>query len=575
MPRLRTLFGVGRRPHRKVGADLSPRQAVVIERPRWNLTLFKVHFGLLTLKGYTKGEHVLRFEAIVHNTKTLHTGRVLEKFPTIVARLAGMVDRFTSMLDCVDVAFLPDGILDQLPTPSQIGATRTGGLDNKQAPHPRSAGRRARPSRLTRRVHRRRPRDQSPHAHRPEQGRLHRPASRLRPAQTARQTPRRQTRPDPPLPRPRAGRPLSPESGSTRRRRRPRSFSWQARSFVQELRKRSLGVEEALVRIAVLATGGTIASRRDHRGHLVISDDLDRLTGLAALPEGAEIVGTALSAKPSFALGPTDMLALAREVRTRLMSFEGVVITHGTDTMEETAYLLGQCLPGDARVVLTGAQRGADEADSDGRRNLADALSAVCALAPLGPAVVVGGVAVAAVEARKVHTSSLLAFSGGDAGILAIVDADGIHRVSTSARGAYYAACALPNSLPRVDLVKLVAGSDGLHVRASVGAGALGVVVETFGSGNATEAVLEAVRDATSRGVVVVVTSRTGSGRVRALYGDNGGGVDLVEAGGVFASDLTGPRARIALALALSLEPFADVGLAVQSMAEGKSPCKL
>jgi hypothetical protein len=128
VPRLRTLFGVSRRPRHR-GADLSPRQAVVIERPRWNLTLFKVHFGLLTLKGYTKGEHVLRFEAIVHNTRTLHTGRVLENFPAIVARLAAMVDRFTSMLDCVDVAFLPDGILDQLPTPSQIGATRVGGVD--------------------------------------------------------------------------------------------------------------------------------------------------------------------------------------------------------------------------------------------------------------------------------------------------------------------------------------------------------------------------------------------------------------------------------------------------------------
>jgi hypothetical protein len=129
VPRLRTLFGVGHRPHRGAGADLSPRQAVVIERPRWNLTLFKVHFGLLTLKGYTKGEHVLRFEAIVHNTRALHTGRVLEKFPAIVAHLAGMVDRFTSMLDCVDVGFLPDGILDQLPTPSQIGGTRAGGVD--------------------------------------------------------------------------------------------------------------------------------------------------------------------------------------------------------------------------------------------------------------------------------------------------------------------------------------------------------------------------------------------------------------------------------------------------------------
>jgi hypothetical protein len=129
VPRLRTLFGVGQRPRQAAGADLSPRQAVVIERPRWNLTLFKVHFGLLTLKGYTKGEHVLRFEAIVHNTRALHTGRAIEKFPAIVAHLAGMVDRFTSMLDCVDVAFLPDGILDQLPAPSQIGTTRVGGVD--------------------------------------------------------------------------------------------------------------------------------------------------------------------------------------------------------------------------------------------------------------------------------------------------------------------------------------------------------------------------------------------------------------------------------------------------------------
>ncbi len=128
VPKLRTLFGVGQRPRNR-GEDLSPRQAVVIERSRWNLTQFKVHFGLLSLKGYTKGERVLRFEAIVHNTKALHTGRVLDKFPAIVTRLAGMVDRFTTMLDCVDIGFLPDGILDQLPAPSHLGATRVGGVD--------------------------------------------------------------------------------------------------------------------------------------------------------------------------------------------------------------------------------------------------------------------------------------------------------------------------------------------------------------------------------------------------------------------------------------------------------------
>jgi len=127
VPALRTLFGVKKRPAGT--AEPSPKLAVVIERPAYDLTLFKVHFGLLTLKGYTKGERVLRFEAIVHNTKTLKTGRALEKFPDIIARLAGMAGRFCTLLDCVDTGFIPGGLLDELPLPAQVGATRTGGLD--------------------------------------------------------------------------------------------------------------------------------------------------------------------------------------------------------------------------------------------------------------------------------------------------------------------------------------------------------------------------------------------------------------------------------------------------------------
>src|SRR5512132_1692148 len=129
VPKVRTLFGSKGRPHRKPGLELSDRQAVVIEKPRWNLTIFKVHFGLLTLKAYTKGERVLRFEAIAHHTKQLGCGRTLEKFAQITTRLTAMVDRFTSMLDCVDVGFLPDGILDQLPAPSKLAGTRIGGID--------------------------------------------------------------------------------------------------------------------------------------------------------------------------------------------------------------------------------------------------------------------------------------------------------------------------------------------------------------------------------------------------------------------------------------------------------------
>jgi hypothetical protein len=142
IPKVRTLFGSRGRPHRKPGYELSPRQAVVIEKPRWNLTIFKVRFGLLTLKGYTKGERVLRFEAIVHNTKQLGLGRTLDRFAQITTRLTGMLDRFTSMLDCVEIGFLPDGILDQLRAPSQLGATRIGGSTSTD---PGSAQRSPRP----------------------------------------------------------------------------------------------------------------------------------------------------------------------------------------------------------------------------------------------------------------------------------------------------------------------------------------------------------------------------------------------------------------------------------------------
>jgi hypothetical protein len=129
VPMLRTLFGAKQRPRLGGTRDLSPRLAVVIETPRWDLTLFKVHFGRLTLKGYTKGEHVLRLEAVVHNTNQLGCGRALGKFPQIVTRLQGMAERFCTTLDCVDTCFLPDGMLDALPLPSRIGRTRVGGID--------------------------------------------------------------------------------------------------------------------------------------------------------------------------------------------------------------------------------------------------------------------------------------------------------------------------------------------------------------------------------------------------------------------------------------------------------------
>jgi hypothetical protein len=124
---LRTLFGAKQRP--RTGGEPSLHLAATIERPRYDLTIFKVHFGLLTVKAYTKGERVLRFEAITHNTRQLGCGRVLDKFPDIVTRLAGMLERFATAVDCVDTGFIPDRLLDDLPTPTLLGRTRVGGVD--------------------------------------------------------------------------------------------------------------------------------------------------------------------------------------------------------------------------------------------------------------------------------------------------------------------------------------------------------------------------------------------------------------------------------------------------------------
>src|SRR5579859_759999 len=129
VPRLRTMFGAKQRPRLTRRRTTEPRLAVVLETPEYGLSVFKVHFGNLTLKAYTKGERVLRFEAVVHNARDLGCGRMVERFPVIVARLTAMLERFMTTLDCVDAAYISDQTLDQLPLPAQVGKTRVGGVD--------------------------------------------------------------------------------------------------------------------------------------------------------------------------------------------------------------------------------------------------------------------------------------------------------------------------------------------------------------------------------------------------------------------------------------------------------------
>jgi predicted transcriptional regulator len=130
---IKTIFGYKNRPFYKDRQGKRPRIEVVLETPVYDLTIFKVHFGKLTVKIYSKGERVLRIEAIAHNTKDLRCRRKLDKFDEITDSLKAMVQRFVDVLNCIDVCFIDDKTLDTWPLASKLGAGRVAGIDVNKA----------------------------------------------------------------------------------------------------------------------------------------------------------------------------------------------------------------------------------------------------------------------------------------------------------------------------------------------------------------------------------------------------------------------------------------------------------
>jgi L-asparaginase len=306
-------------------------------------------------------------------------------------------------------------------------------------------------------------------------------------------------------------------------------------------------------RIAVLGTGGTIASRRDEYG---AAQPVDHVGGLLAGVDVGEVLVTARDVlmKDSSALTTADQALIVREVMAALddPATDGVVVTHGTDTAEETAYLLDLLHTDDRPVVLTGAQRSADDPDADGPRNLRDALSVAAdpAARGLGVLVVFDGLVLAARGTRKVHTSEVAAFAQPDGGGLGRV-VDGRLVVDGAPAHREHVVVGLHDiEALRVDIAAVYPGVDGTALRAFAAAGARGVVLVATGSGNANPAVVEAVAELTRRGVVVGLTTRVDTGPVAGIYGGGGGGADLVAAGAVPLGTLRAGQGRI-LVLAL------------------------
>jgi hypothetical protein len=129
LDRVKTIFGDKKRPHGDKRRKNPTRWGVVVETPAYDVTIFKVHYGKMTLKIYSKGERVLRIEVIVHNTKEYRWRRSLPCFPDIVHRLRAILERFLNAVGCINACFVSDDRLEKLPEPARIGQTRVGGID--------------------------------------------------------------------------------------------------------------------------------------------------------------------------------------------------------------------------------------------------------------------------------------------------------------------------------------------------------------------------------------------------------------------------------------------------------------
>jgi L-asparaginase len=276
-----------------------------------------------------------------------------------------------------------------------------------------------------------------------------------------------------------------------------------------------------LPRVLVLATGGTIAGRADpRRAHGYNAGGVTGEQLLASVP-GIDHLA-ALCAEQIADVGSQDISeaiwrALAARIRRGLESNEadGIVITHGTDTLEETAFFLHLVLPAGLPVVLTCAMRPGDAPDADGPANLRAALQV--AASPLsrgrGVLVVMGGAIHDPRRVVKTHTTALAAFESPDAGAPGRVDSAGIHYFAPAAR---HVLLALPAAgpLPRVAIIYAYAGMDAAPIGHAVRDGARGIVLAGLGNGNAPQAVLAALADAARQGVAVVRATRVPFGPV-------------------------------------------------------------
>ncbi|WP_375289395.1 asparaginase [Qipengyuania sp.] len=307
--------------------------------------------------------------------------------------------------------------------------------------------------------------------------------------------------------------------------------------------------------IRVLATGGTIAGRGaggTGRAYAPGQVSIDEMAAeIRALGIPVELRAKAIAAIGSQDIGwrEWDELHDAILATENAPDIHGIVITHGTDTAEETAFLLDLTLPATKPVVLVGAMRPADAVGSDGMRNFANAVRVARDpdAAGRGVMVVMGDQVFAASDVRKARTTNVDAFRGFPRGPLGNVTPSSLDWFGPPDKLNRTARLRWPHALPQVDIVAAYAGMNPGVVDALLNGGARGLVLAGMGQGNAPAAVLDALATAVRSGVPVVRASRVDQG-----YVDRNLEIDDDALGFVAARSFNPPKARVLLQLLIA-----------------------